>query len=241
VSARDFDFYLPHEKKVQRSLWERLRRRLLIRLFKIVHRTQRRLGVSQTFVLDGKEYQYFFDNYNRSYRNERAVEVPVIMDWVRAYAGKRILEVGNVLQHSFSFEHDILDKYEAGVDVINEDIVTFCPHEKYDLIICISTLEHVGWDEEPRDPSKIRKAVESLRRHLKPGGMMVITLPLGYNPQMDRMLDMGTLAFSKQAYMKRVSMGNKWSQVDWSKVRSAEYNTMLDTATGIVIAYEFLE
>ena len=33
----------------------------------------------------------------------------------------------------------------------------------FDLIVAISTLEHVGWDESPRDPAKAPRAVEVLR------------------------------------------------------------------------------
>ena len=43
--------------------------------------------------------------------------------------------------------------------MINQDVVDFKTNEKYDLIVSISTLEHVGWDEEPRDDKKISKAL----------------------------------------------------------------------------------
>jgi len=67
---------------------------------------------------------------------------------VRKYRGKNILEIGNVLSRHIKLEHDILDKYETAKGVINEDIVDFKSEKKYDLIISISTLEHVGWDEK---------------------------------------------------------------------------------------------
>ena len=43
--------------------------------------------------------------------------------------------------------HDVLDKYEKGNNVINDDVVSFSTEVKYDLIVSVSTLEHVGWDE----------------------------------------------------------------------------------------------
>jgi len=95
--------------------------------------------------------------------NERAVEIPIIWHIVRENKGKRILEAGNVLSHYFRVDHDIVDKYERAEDVINEDVVNFQPSKKYDLIVSISTLGHVGWDENPKEPSKILKAIEHLK------------------------------------------------------------------------------
>ena len=54
----------------------------------------------------------------------------------------------------YKFEHDIVDKYEKKKGIINQDIVDYKPDKKYDLIISISTLEHVGWDETPRENYK---------------------------------------------------------------------------------------
>jgi hypothetical protein len=82
--------------------------------------------------------------------------------------------VGNVLSHYFSVNHDVVDKYEKAEGVINRDIIDFHPSKEYDLIISISTLEHVGWDEDIsdhkilHDPSKILRAIENLRGLLAP-------------------------------------------------------------------------
>jgi hypothetical protein len=110
----------------------------------------------KTFIFNGKTYYYFVHKYNTTWKNERAVEVPIIWDIVREHyrQGKRVLEVGNVLSHYFRIFHDVLDKYEVAEGVINQDVVDFKPAWKYDLIVSISTLEHVGWDEEPKEPEK---------------------------------------------------------------------------------------
>jgi hypothetical protein len=57
----------------------------------------------------------------------------------------------------------VADKYEVSPGVINKDIVEFVPPQKYDLIVSISTLEHVGWNEQPREPTKLLRAIEHLR------------------------------------------------------------------------------
>lgn len=70
-----------------------------------------------------------------------------------------MLEVGNVLSHYFPIHHDIVDKYEVCPGVINQDIADFLPQEKYDLILSISTVEHVGWDEQPQEPTKLLQVI----------------------------------------------------------------------------------
>ena len=102
---------------------------------------------NRTFSFQQKKYNYFIKEYNTTWRTERAVEIPIVCQVIGERKGK-ILEVGNVLSHYFNFEHDIVDKYEKGEGVNNQDVTTLDLKDKYDLILSISTLEHVGWDEK---------------------------------------------------------------------------------------------
>lgn len=170
-----------------------------------------------------------------TWRGERAVEVPIIWEIVKKHHGKRILEVGNVLSHYFSVNHDILDKYEKAEGVINQDVVDFQPSEKYDLIVSISTLEHVGWDEEPRDPLKILRAIQNLKNLIASGGKMIVTLPLGYNSEMDKLLKEGKIHFTEQYYLKRISRDSKWIEVDWNDVWEAKFGSPFYAANGLII------
>ena len=160
-----------------------------------------RMFKSRTFIFQRKTYNYFYHPYNTTARNERAIEVPIIWNVIKKYDGKNILEVGNVLSHYFHFSHDTIDKYEESKDVINQDIVNFHPHKKYDLIVSISTLEHVGWDENPKDPNKILRAIKNLKSCLAKKGKIIITLPLGYNPKMDRLLKERKIKFKRLSFI----------------------------------------
>ena len=75
----------------------------------------RKIKGHNSFSIGTKTYNYFdtFSKGGGSWYNERAVEIAVAMDIVRRYKGKNILEIGNVLSHYFTFEHDICDKYEG--------------------------------------------------------------------------------------------------------------------------------
>ncbi len=175
------------------------------------------------FGYAGKTLPYFWHRYNTTWRNERAIEVPIAWDAVERFRGKRILEVGNVLSHYFDFEHDTLDKYEKVHGVINQDVIDFKPSKPYDLIISISTLEHVGWDETPRDSSKIPQAVAAMTSWLAPGGELLVTVPMGYNEHLDEHLRRGSVKFDEQHCLKRISEDNRWLETSFDEVAHVKY------------------
>ncbi|MFN3681735.1 MAG: hypothetical protein ACK4VP_06815 [Nitrospira sp.] len=190
----------------------------------------------KVFRFDGKEYEYFYHPYNKTWKNERGIEIPIFQEILLSHHGKRILEVGNVLSHYFPVQHDVVDKYEVSSGVINQDIIEFVPHEKYDLIVSISTLEHVGWDEQPQDPPKLLRAIEHVRSTcLAPGGMLVASLPVGYNRYFDDLLDGGSSPFTTHHFLKRISKRNYWVEANWEEVRGASYGRFVAHAICIGI------
>ena len=211
-------------------------------VIKAQYRFYRVFRSHRKFVFRGQPYSYLYHMYNHTWRNERAVEVPIVWKMVQEHKGKSILEIGNVLFHYFLVEHEIVDKFEKGQGVINVDVVDFRSPKKYDLIVTISTLEHVGWDEDPEaknnilaEPMKIIKAIENLTNHLSHGGKLVVTVPLGLNPQLDRSLSEGKISFSERYCLKRVSGSNKWREVDWADCEGARYGSPYKFANAIVI------
>jgi len=195
----------------------------------------------RTFAFRGDTYRYFYHKYNTTWRNERTVEIPISLEILNKSKGKNVLEVGNVLSHYFPINHDVVDKYEKAEGLINQDIIDFHPSKKYGLIISVSTLEHVGWDEDIsdhkilHDPSKILRAVENLRGLLAPQGSIIITLPLGLNPELDRLLRNGKVQFTELFCLKRVSKDNAWVEVDWQEAQTLRYNEPFPAANGLVV------
>jgi len=182
-----------------------------------------KLFMPADFVFRNKTYHYFYHGYNHSWLSERTIEIPIIWEKVNSSKGKQILELGNVLSHYFPIHHDVLDKYEKAPGVINADVVDFKPHKKYDLIVSISTLEHVSWDEDVRDRTKALRAVQNLRKCLAPGGEIIITVPIGYNTDLDDLLLEGKLRFDEQRFMKRITNSNRWVEAAWKDVKNARY------------------
>lgn len=197
--------------------------RIRKRISKAVDRTENALGIRQRFRFDGRDYRYFRHKYNRTWRNERAIEVPIVWDLVRGRDPGRVLEIGNVLAHYFPVTHDVVDKFEQAANVRNVDVVDYAPERDYDLIVSISTIEHVGFDEPERERRKARRAVENLKRCLAPGGRLLITVPVGYNPGLDEMLGADDLGFSHTRFLRRPAFANKWREVPWRAVEDVRY------------------
>lgn len=147
-----------------------------------------------------------------------------------------MLEVGAVLPHYFTPKWDILDKFERGKEIVNEDVVNFTPKEKYDLIVSISTLEHVGFDDDIKEPKKILRAIENLKTNcLNNKGEMIITLPLGYNLVMDELLFSGKLGFNKEYFMGRITKDNCWKEITKENAKGARYGKPYNAANKLFI------
>jgi hypothetical protein len=198
-----------------------------------------KLSIPEKFNFNGRKLSYFRHNFNFAYENERTIEVAIVEDFLRQLAkDARILEVGNVLTH-YGFNNitrDVLDKYDPAPHVINKDVVNYNPQVKYDAIFSISTLEHVGWDEDVRDPEKIIAAVANLTSNcLAPHGVMLVTVPLGYNTFFDEQLSKGSSYFSEKYFFKRISSKNVWRQVDYVDLVGVKFGQPYNNANAMCI------
>lgn len=191
------------------------------------------------FELHGRWYPYLYHRYKLSWLTERAIEVPVVQAVVDAAgSGAQVLEVGHVLGHYREQTHTVVDKYEQAPGVLNLDVIELgdAGLGKFDLIVAISTLEHVGWDEPTRDPAKALQAVQTLRAMLAPGGRLVLTVPVGYNPWFDGALRGGSVPLRCSAALRRDRGSTRWREVQPAKVWSAPYDFLRYAARGVLLA-----
>lgn len=186
------------------------------------------------FKFDGREYAYFSHPYNGTWMNERAVEIPLIWEQVASHSSDAVLEVGNVLSHYFQVKHLVVDKYERLPGVISDDILDVDLPQKFNCIVSISTLEHVGWDESPRVPGKHIQAIKKMKQLLSPDGKMFATIPLGYNPSIDEDLFAGRLGSDQISYFKRLG-NDMWRESSRDKVRDSSYGKKFRTTDGLAL------
>lgn len=167
----------------------------------------------RNFIYKEDLHDYFYHKHNTTYLNERTVEISIMKKIIeRNCKDKKIFELGNVLQYYFPCEHDILDKYENKKNVITKDIMEFNPEIKYDLIVSVSTIEHIGVDDESNNPRKVLEAIDKLKEITKLGGKIIFTVPMGYNPYLDNFIKDGLIDFEKFSLFRRVSSDNLWKE-----------------------------
>jgi hypothetical protein len=167
---------------------------------------------SRQFTFYGKHLFYNRIAFNNC--AERAVEIPLAFDFLAQQADKEpILEVGNVLQHyenalsdTLGIRHrQIIDKFEVGPGIKNIDLFDLDSAQKYQTIISVSTVEHVGQNCDPRgmfgeqkrsaDLEAPLKAIAKLYDLLEVGGRALITLPFG------KLIDGGWYIQANAAYL----------------------------------------
>lgn len=206
-----------------------LERYFYIPLF-IYHRLK---SSKKTFLFNDAEYFYFFHPYNKTWANERIIEIPLVSKLVNQYDPREILEVGNVLSHYMKTGHVIVDKYERRKGVLNQDVVDLSEEQKYRFIFSISTIEHIGWDETPRESGKHRVALKKMVELLQPGGNLLITIPIGYNFDLDQDLFSGTLV-GKVDYFLRTSKCI-WKQVFKDEIVNVKYGSPYKAANALAV------
>lgn len=188
-----------------------------------------------SFEFNGDSYNYELSTYNDSAFNERTVEVPIFTRILSSHAGKRVLEVGNVLSHYMPVSHTVVDKYERAPGVTNFDIIDFSGGHRYDLVICISTLEHIGFDEPLKEPEKITKALQHIKQLLGPDGVGWFSVPLGYNPNIDSLAFGNCDLIGERHFMRRLNFGNDWVECTADECRGIVYGSRYPCANAIMI------
>ena len=167
----------------------------------------RQRKLREFFRFDGWTYPYFYHWHNTTWASERCIEVPIAFRFI--HGSDDVLEVGNVLRHYIPIQYMCVDKFETGFsDVDRCDIRDFRENE-FDRIVSISTFEHIGFDDDP-DEDAIIDALYHCRSLLRPGGRMLITASLDYNPAFDSLVRSNALGLN-QSFMRKTK-GGDWVQ-----------------------------
>lgn len=124
--------------------------------------------------------------------NERILEIPFIFKSVPAKPSQEILDIGSC-ESTVSLSLATLGHKVTALDFrpyplnhpnlksVQEDIcTTTLPKKSFDIVICLSTLEHVGFNTlygKSTSQMSAAKAVIQMHRVLKPGGKLLLTIP----------------------------------------------------------------
>lgn len=167
-----------------------------------------------SFSWNGWTLAYFDHPYNHTALNMRRVEIPIARAFLsRVSANKRVLEVGNVLSHYGPIHWHVVDLKERGC--INRDVMKWKPPDLVDYLVCISTMEHIGFGRYNAGgilPDHTPESVWArLSSFLAPGGRILATVPLSYNQALDEALLVGRLVLTEAWFYRHIGKGN-WQE-----------------------------
>lgn len=202
------------------------------------YRSTRRRREQSRISFAGAQLPYELARYNHTWLNERSFEIAVARHVLASWPPARTLEIGNVIGHYGVRGHDVLDLYERVEGVINADIVTWSPPEPYDAAFAISTLEHVRFDEDEKDPRGSLRGLQGMRRALRPGGRLFVTVPLGYNDGLDADVRDGGFSFPQQHFFRRVNEDNDWAEVAAEEALACRYGSMYRNANAVLVGID---
>ena len=164
-----------------------------------------------SFTWNGQTLEYLNHPYNHAKYNSRRVEVPIARWFLAQSSGVRILEVGNVLAHYGSISWPVVDLREKGA--INVNVMAWRPKTPVDLLVSISTVEHIGFGHYGKagQSLSIARVLLHLRSFLSADGAALVTAPTGYNPVLDQELAAGTLG-ADRLWAMRLRGVNDWEE-----------------------------
>lgn len=198
---------------------------LSVLLPKVSLRSKRR------FVYLGDLLPYLFHSYNNYGITERSVEMPIVRHYLIERTWDRVLEIGNVTAYYEDYfvglfpNKLVVDKLEKDWKVITSDIADYSDAKRFDFIFSVSTFEHMDSDLG-RNPDyhtgkarsisiacdNIRYVYENL---LRPGGLFVVTAPMGYTPEWDATMFADDLARSGFSELRR-HLVSRIGALDWT-------------------------
>lgn len=194
------------------------------------------LGPHEPVELAGRRFALHRQFARWAWRTERCVELALGKSALAAHGPDRSLEVGNVMPLAGVSGHTVVDKYEVGDRVVNEDIVDYAPGRRYRLVVSLSTLEHVGWDEVPRDPAKAVLALERMSVLVDDDGALLVTIPVGVRRDLESaFVTAAGSTFDSVTLLVRRSRRPRWEARPLSELPGVLYGRPFPCGNGVLV------
>lgn len=147
-----------------------------------------------------------------SMTTERCIEIPVFFETLAEFKPKTVLDVGfaggwyhrDVVELGIDYvgldatparasgaailvgipKRQEWAKSLKDIEVVPQDIVDWKSDRTFEMVACISTLEHIiacSYGMRDRGPDADLDAVKKMKTHVAPGGTLFLTFPVGIN------------------------------------------------------------
>jgi len=220
-------------KRVIPTLW---RRRFQYQLERDQHRRESIVMEAELLTLSKAPWEGFTGRWSTRGMSERVVEVPWVLS--RCQSQHRVLDIGSAYGHPVYLYYlkrrgvtcihgvDLSTRRVDGLTMTRADVRRLPYRDKsFDLIICVSTIEHIGRDNTRYhalgefEPDGDVSALEEMRRVIADTGRILITVPFGrleyhdWFKQYD--LDAWTTLVSQAGLMVREQAVYAYSDAGW--------------------------
>lgn|SRR5574337_148190 len=171
--------------------------------------------MNPTFKFKNKNFEYFLHRGN----SEKRLEIAIASYYIKeTYKNNHsVIEWGNVMAcNGFEVKHDIVDIVEGP---IKEDWEFWQPKRHYDLLVSISSLEHINMGDYNQPKTGIDKLIRIGKRISSIAKSALIILPLHYNLEMDQLIlnDKKPFDIYEKTYYTRVDVLN-WGEIKKERV-----------------------
>jgi len=165
--------------------------------------------------------------------NERPVEYRFVFEQIATFYPKKILDVGTgltALPHlmancgcNVTATDNVKDYWPDGLSnrhyhVIDDDIADTKLTEKFNMITCVSTLEHID---------KADQAVKNMFTLLNPGGILVLTFPYNEVRGVPNVYELPNSVVKKVPKFKTRAYSradlNRWENENGARIVNQEY------------------
>lgn len=167
------------------------------RINKLINSKNKKLKVEGIYNLDERviEYQWVFNELNKVKKNLNLLDAGSTLNFpqiIKKIKLKFKITIQTLYPENYSF-------YEDGISYIYEDLTQKKFNKKtFDIITCISTLEHIGFDNSIyknkskkvfKNPNKqdYLKVIENFKFSLKKGGILLLTVPYGLHREFNNL------------------------------------------------------
>ena len=161
-----------------------------------------------SFKINNLVFDYCRDQYNKSYENERSIEIPLGHYFLDKF-NDDVFEVGSVMIHYGGDLHTVIDLCEKHPRVLNVNALDADYTNKN--VLCISTIEHMMKREYGNGSNE--DSITFLKKVINEANNYLITFPPTYNEFLDDYIVNELIAkkASNIFLLKRVSSDNQWA------------------------------